>query len=97
MDKFIPASVACMEDAFQDPDEFEDLMDEMDNLEDVSDEIAVMAAFGIKGGKLTALEVEMEIDGDELTVEAEFSDIGKTKLDPGDLEDLLDEAKDFDW
>ena len=97
MDKFIPASVACMEDAFQDPDDFEDLMDEMDDLEDVSDEIAVMAAFGIKGGKLTALEVEMEIDGDELTVEAEFSDIGKTKLDPGDLEDLLDEAKDFDW
>ena len=97
MDKFLPASVACMEDAFKDPDDFADLMEEMDRLDELSDEIDIKAAFGIKGGKLTVLDVEMEIEGDELTVEAEFSDIGRTKLDPKDLEDLLEEAKDYEW
>ena len=95
LEVFLPASVPFFEDAIKDPDTYQELLDAMDEIEDVADEVDIYAAFGVKGGKLVSIESEIEIDGEELTVEAYFSDIGKTKLDPEKLEDLLKNAKKY--
>lgn len=91
---FLPASAVYFEDAFYDRDVYEDIMDETEDLEELDDELQIMVAFGVKSGKLVSVETEIEVYGEDATVEVTFSDIGSTKLDLDELADMLEEAKD---
>lgn len=90
----VPESVAYFEDAFVDHDVYEDMMDEMEDLEEIDDELEIMVAFGVKGSNLVSLDADIEVEGEEVSVEITFSDIGKTQLDLDELADMLEDAKD---
>ena len=68
-----------------------------DALEDVLDtELDVEIRFGVKGGKMTLLEIDSISKSGEydqvISYSFEFSKIGRTKIDTSELEELLDEA-----
>ena len=93
LDVFLSASVPFFETAVRNPDDYEELLDTMEDVEDVADEVEIWTVFGVKGGKLVSIEAELEVEGEEIVLEATFSDIGKTKLDLDELEDFLKDAK----
>lgn len=83
----LKACVVFFEDALEDYDDVEDALDEME--EGLSD-MDITLEVGVKGGKLTFVNVELM---KEIEISVEFSDVGKTKIDTEEIEEYLDDIK----
>ncbi|MBQ9148932.1 MAG: zinc-ribbon domain-containing protein [Oscillospiraceae bacterium] len=83
------AVLEILEPAFQDEDDYEDAVDEVEYIDDVD----VLVEIGIKSGYLVSVDMEYADDWDEMELHAAFTEIGKTKIDEAELEELLDECK----
>lgn len=96
---FVKASMPTFETAFKDEDDYDELNDEIGDLKSESKNTDIEIVFGIKSGKLVQLGFDLSGTEDSLTegydihIEAEFYDIGKTKIDIDELEDLLKEVR----
>ena len=90
---FAMASLPFLEKAFEDPDDYEDMMDSMEDSEDYMEDYEVSISIGLKSGYLTKLEAEFDFEGDTMEIYGEITDIGKTEIDVDLLEDMLDEAQ----
>ncbi len=85
--KLLSASLDCFAKAFEDEDDFDDLMD---NLKDVKSDlkaVEIKLKLGVKGKNLVSAVIELGDDKYEATIE----DIGSTKINTNRLEDRLDE------
>lgn len=92
--KLVTAVLPIFEDVFVDSDVYDNAMDELDDMEEEFDEYEISVGFGVKGGKLRLIEVDLTDDyGDTYNICVEFNDINKTKIDTDNIEDLLDEAE----
>ena len=100
---FLKASTAELEDAFIDEDVYDEINDDLSDLRSGSKETNTRIVFGIKGNKLVHFELEFSGSDDSLTagadhhITASFYDIGKTKFDTDELEDMLAEVKRYDY
>jgi len=96
---FLKASAAEIENAFIDEELYDEMNDGINDLRSGSKYTDTSIVFGIKGGKLVHLEGKVSgsydglTEGDELHIEADFYDFGKTKFDTDELDDMLTEAK----
>lgn len=73
--------------------EIEDEIDEM--IEDVEDEeIEMFVEIKLKAGKISTVDINVYDDGDERTMNVEFSDINKTNVEK-DAQDIIDEYEDY--
>lgn len=96
---FLKASASGFENAFIDRELYSEMNDGITDLRSGSKYTDTKIVFGVKGGKLVHLEGKISgsydglTEGDELHIEADFYDIGKTKFDIDELEDMLAEAK----
>lgn len=90
---FVTASVAELEEAFIEAEEYEDLVDTLGDAKSAFKDIDIEFVLGVKGGKLVHLEGDVSGVGEDFQVEADFSNFGKTEFDIDELEDMLDEAK----
>lgn len=96
---FLKASASEIENAFIDQDLYDEMNDGITDLRSGSKYTDTNIVFGIKGGKLVHFEGKVSgsydglTQGDELHIEADFYDIGKTKIDTDELDDMLAEAK----
>lgn len=93
--KFCTASLECFEDAFEDDDDYEEIMDGLKDFKSTLKEVDVEFVFGIKSNKLVEIEFKTESDSNALEVKLEFTDIGKTSIDEDELEDMLDKAESY--
>ena len=92
--ELVMAVLPYFEDSFEDSDMYDELMEAMDESGDyLDDEFTVEYTFGVKSGYLSTIDVVMEIEGEEVEAVLKIYDVNKTKLDPSELEDLLDEAR----
>ncbi len=86
---FFVAVAPELEDAFKDSDDFDDMMDSLEEAEDYISDVEFEFSVGLKSGAVTLLTFDMG----SISLEAEFSNLGKTEIDMDELEDMLDEAK----
>lgn len=92
---FLTASVPYFETAFEDSDMYEELMENLDDYgDDLDDEFAIEFTIGVKSGYLSSLDAVVEVEGDEVEIIVDIYDVNRTKLDPAELEELLEEAED---
>lgn len=91
--KFSKASLEVFKEAFDDKDDYNDIMDGLKSSRKEISDWDVEISFGVKRSKLA--EVELKVDADALCMEysIEFQNIGKTEIDVDFLEDMLDKAK----
>lgn len=87
--KFASASLEIFKDCLEDDDLYDTAKDFLKEYKSMLKEVEISAELGVKGGYLVSAEIEAM--GQK--VKAEITNIGKTKIDTGDLEDLLDEAE----
>lgn len=90
--KFLNASLKCFENAFIDNDDYDDLMDQLKDSKSELNSVDFELAFGIKSGKLTSIDFEMDQDDTNVKLELEFDKIGNTSTNENDLKDMLDKA-----
>lgn len=96
---FLKASVVQFEDAFVESSDYDDLYEELRDLRSGSKYTDTEVVFGVKSGKLTEFSFDISgpyeglTYGDEVHIETNFYDIGKTEFDIDELEDMLAEAK----
>ena len=96
---FLKNSIAQFEDAFIESSDYDDLYEEVRDLRSGSKYTDTEVVFGVKSGKLTEFSFDISgpyeglTYGDEIHIEADFYDIGKTEIDIDELEDMLAEAK----
>lgn len=89
---FVCASMPFFEKAFIDVDDYANVMDEMDDLKSELNMSLLSISFGVRSGYLSNLDFEMDIDGEECSVHAQITEIGKTKFDEEKLADMLESA-----
>lgn len=87
--KFASASLEIFKDCLEDDDLYDTAKDFLKEYKSMLKEVDISAELGVKGGYL----VSAEIDAMGQKVKVKITDIGKTKIDTKDLEDLLDEAE----
>lgn len=96
---FLKASFTQFEDAFVRSSDYNDLYEELRDLRFGSKHTDTEIVFGVKSGKLTEFSFDISgsyeglICGDEMHIEANFYDVGKTEFNIDELEDMLAEAK----
>lgn len=90
---FASASLAEFEDAFVDPDDYEEIEEALEELESDMDRVDLELSFGLDGGDPVSLEFKGDAQGDEVSFCIEFTDIGETEIDMDELEDILDDAE----
>lgn len=97
---FASASLPIFESAFEDSDDYEELEDSIEDLEDATEDANIEFKFGTKGGKLTMVSFDVTSESAEFysntSCSFNFTNINKTKIDMDDLDDLLDEAQDYE-
>lgn len=94
---FLRASAPYFQDALKNPEDFAKMLDALEENGDMAGEVDIYAAFGLKDGYLVSIESEVAVDGETVTVETVFSDIGTTSLDVDKLADMLEKAKRSPW
>ncbi len=87
--KFASASLECFEKAFEDEDDYEDLQDLLKQSKSYLKLIKFEMELGVKGKYLVSANVT--VAGEKVKVS--FEDIGKTKIDTKEIEDILDEIE----
>ena len=98
---FLKASFAEIEDAFINEELYDEMNDDIADLRYGSKYTDTDAVFGVKGGKLVHFDAKVTsspdglTEGDSFRAEADFYDIGKTKIDTEELKDLLAEVKTY--
>ncbi len=90
--QFIAASIPFFESIFEDPDDYEDIMDELKDEKAELNDIKIELTFGVKSGYLSEILLEMNAGRESFSYDVELTNIGKTRIDTDELEDLLDEA-----
>lgn len=96
---FLKASAAEFESAFIDDDLWDEMNDSISDLRSGSKLTNTEIVFGIKSRKLVHFEYKFTgsydslTSGNEYRIKADFYDIGKTKIDTEEMEDLLAMAK----
>ena len=94
LSEFLLASLPYFEEAFEDADMYEELMEDLEDYgDDLDDEFAMEVTIGVKSGYLSSMSGTVEVDGDEMEFTVKIYDVNKTKLDEAELADLLDDAK----
>lgn len=91
--RFIKASLECFETAIEDEDDYENMMDVLKESKSSLNAVDLEMSFGIKGNKLVEVECKVETKYSCTEMSFEFSNIGKTSIDEGLLEDMLDKAE----
>lgn len=81
------ASLKIFENAFQDDDDYEDLLDELKDMKKDLKDIDITIKLGTKGGYLVSAEIKYDGSKFKVTVD----DIGSTKIKTSELEDILDD------
>ncbi len=87
--KLASASLECFEKAFEDEDDYEDLQDALKDVKSYLKMVKIELELGVKGKYLVSAEINAA--GEKYSIEIE--DIGKTKIDIDDLEDILDDCE----
>lgn len=90
---FAEASLPFLESAFEDSDDYDDMMDELEDSEDYMEDYEIVISIGLRSGCLSELKAEFDMDGDVLEISGQITDIGKTQIDVELLEEMLDEAQ----
>lgn len=90
--KFSKATLECFEAAFEDEDDYNNLMDALKSNRDELTEGELELVFGIKSSKLVELEIKTETDHYTSEAKYEFTNIGKTSIDEDVLEEMLSKA-----
>ncbi len=93
---FLDASVDCFEDAFDDEDDFDDLKKELKYSKKEMNSLDFSLSVGIKGGQLESMELRSNAEDVTTILEMELTHIGSTEIDIDDMEELLQEAKDYE-
>lgn len=88
---FAVASLETFEKAFEDDDLYDDAMDFLKDYKSTLKNVDVTIKLGVKGGYLVSAEVKAS--GQKIKVKV--VDIGSTKIDTGDIEDILDDAEEW--
>lgn len=91
--KFIRASLECFETAFDDEDDYEDIMDSLKDSKSSINATDLELSFGVKGNKLVELSVQVETKYTTMEAKMEITNIGSTSIDEDFLEDMLDKAE----
>ena len=88
------AALEALEPAFEDPDELEEGLEYFEDMKsEMNDMAEIDVALGVKGGKLVKAEGNVDVDGQKITFEVTFEDIGSAKVDTDAIEDLMKEAE----
>jgi hypothetical protein len=91
--KFLYASIETFESAFLYEDDYEELIDELKDVKSEMREYEIRLTLGVDDDYLVSCEIEFETRYESNTIEFEFTDIGKTRIDMDELESILDEAE----
>ena len=82
-----------IEPAFKDADDFSELIKDLkESREDMNEAAVLEIAFGIKGGKLVKLELDVEAQENHIKMEIEFENIGKAEVDIDAIEEFIEDA-----
>jgi hypothetical protein len=90
--KFLNASLECFEDAFEDEDDYKEMMDGLKDSKSEMNRSDCEVTFGIKSGKLTTFEMEVDQESNSFHFELKFKKIGETSIDKDDLVEMLNMA-----
>ena len=90
--KFSKASLEFFKEAFEDKDDYDDIMEGLKSARKEISDFDIEISIGVQRSKLA--EVELKVDADALCMEysIEFQNIGKTEIDVDFLEEMLDKA-----
>lgn len=92
--KFLKESAPFFKKAVVDRYAYSGFMDDLSEMKKEMRDIDPRITVGIKGGKLTEVEVDFTYEGyDEVHIELKISDYGKTEIDTDELADYLDQAR----
>lgn len=91
--RFIKATLECFETAFEDEDDYEDIMDALKESKTTLNYMDLELAFGVKGNKLVEISVKMDTEYTSGEATLELTNIGKTSIDEDFLEEMLDKAE----
>lgn len=92
---FLAAILPIFKPAFRDKDDYRELEDGLEELEDRLDGLDTSVSFGVRFGRLRRLDLSLSNDTTRVSCTATFSRIGTTRIDTDELDDLLDEAKEY--
>lgn len=84
------ASLSCYENAFEDKDDYDDMMDGLEDSEDELEDAEFELSFGIRGGKMVSMALNIE---SAFEIEVQFTDIGKTNINTKHLKNMLEDAE----